>query len=199
MKALFKNEIVNMVFVLGCICGTAGLALSGVYELTKGPIAETLLKEVKGPAVAKVFAKLKYDNKPMEEMIKIPMGKDKTGKPAVLFVFPAKAGGKTVGVAMESAAAGFGGDVAVMVGFDVAASKVSGLAVVSHSETPGYGARIDTDPKFVPSFAGKGIDKALTGSDVDGMTGASITTGATIEAVNKAIEVYSQFKDQMVQ
>ena len=118
MKAVFKNEIVNMVFVLGCICSAAGLALSGVYEITKGPIAETLLKEVKGPAVAKVFDKLKYDNKPMEEMIKIPMGKDKAGKPAFLFAFPAKSGGKTVGVAMESAAAGFGGDVAVMVGFD---------------------------------------------------------------------------------
>ena len=199
MKALFKNEIVNMVFVLGAICIAAGLSLSAVYEVTKGPIAETLLKEVKGPAVAKVFNKIKYDNKPMEEMIKIPMGKDKVGKPAFLLAFPAKSGGKTVGVAMESAAAGFGGDVAVMVGFDVAGNKLSGLAVVTHSETPGYGARIDTDPKFVPSFAGKGIDKTLAVADVDGMSGASITTGATVEAVNKAIALYSQFKDQMVQ
>ena len=81
----------------------------------------------------------------------------------------------------------------------VAGSKISGLAVVGHSETPGYGARIDTDPKFVPSFAGKGIDKALAVGDVDGMTGASVTTAAAVEAVNKAINIYSQFKDQMVQ
>jgi electron transport complex protein RnfG len=198
MKALFKNEILNMVFVLGCICVCAALALSGVYEITKGPIAETLLKQVKGPAVKSVFKGYKYDNKPMDELIKIPVGKDKTGKPAFLLVFPAKQGGKTVAVAMESKAAGFGGDVKIMVGVDIAKSKYTGIAVVGHSETPGYGARIDTDEKFVPSFAGKGMDKDLTKDDVDALTGASVTTGATLEAVNKVRALVAQYKDQMV-
>jgi electron transport complex protein RnfG len=199
MKALFKNEIVNMVFVLGCICAAAGLALSAVYEITKGPIAETLLKEVKGPAVKTVFASYKYDNKPMDEMIKIPVGKDKTGKPAFLLVFPAKQGGKTVAVAMESSAPGFGGDVKIMVGVDIEKSKYTGIAVVGHSETPGYGARITTDEKFVPSFAGKGMDKDLTAADVDALSGATVTTNATLEAVNKVKELVATYKDQMLQ
>lgn len=185
-----------MIFVLAVICAGSGLALSGVYEMTKEPIRMTELRELKKPAVQAVLKG--YDNKPLDEIVSITTGTDERGKPVKLVVFPAKKGGKTFAVAFESSAKGFGGDINVMVGINVANNKLTGISVVKHSETPGLGARIKDEPGFAKSFAGKPLGKKLTKGDINALSGATISTNAVLAAVNKAQATFAQYKNQMV-
>lgn len=195
-------EILRLIFVLVVICAGSGLALSGVYQFTKEPIRMTMLREQKMPAVKAVFTgpdgKPINQNNPADEMISIPVGEDDRGKPVKLAVFPAKQGGKTVAVAFEASSKGYGGDVGVMVGIDVAKNNLTGISVVSQSETPGLGARIVSDPSFAKSFKGKPLDKKLTKADIDALSGATFSTNAVVAAVNKARKLYAQYKTQMV-
>ncbi len=80
---------------------------------------------------------------------------------------------------------GYGGDIEVTVGI-LGDGTVTGIQVggANFSETAGLGARAK-EPAFTGQFAGKTTPLALN-KDVDSITGASISSGAVVSAVNKA-------------
>src|SRR3712207_8052036 len=74
--------------------------------------------------------------------------------------------------------------------------KVSGIKILSHSETPGLGANAET-----PQFSGQYKDKpakelevvkgtASADNQIAAITGATITSKAVTKGVNEAIEFY---------
>ncbi len=190
------KDIIKMIVVLTLICVASGLILSAVYDVTKGPIEYARLKNVKEPAVKAVLSG--YDNDPIKDRIQIPIGKDKKGKTVNLVVFPAKKGGKTFAVAFEGSGSGFGGKIGVMVGINLEKKDVTGISIVSHSETPGLGARI-VEPQFTGSFKGKSLVKELTKEDINALSGATFSTKGTVAAVNQARALLDKYRDKMVQ
>lgn len=188
------REILKLVVVLGLICAASGLALSFVYDVTKEPIYMTKLQEVKAPAVKKVLQG--YENDPMKDLLKIPVGKDSRGKPLELLVFPAKKAGKTFAVAYETKAAGYHGDITVMVGVNLAKKDITGIQIVEHTETPGLGARI-VNQDFTDSFKGKPLNKELTTGDINALSGATLSTNGVVAAVNKARGLYEKYGAEM--
>ena len=65
---------------------------------------------------------------------------------------------------------------------------VVGIKIVSHSETPGLGSRVDSD-----SFLGqyKGLGGVLTvGKDVDAITGSTNSSKAVTKGVNSALAAF---------
>ena len=98
----------------------------------------------------------------------------------------------SAGYAVESAPAGFGGTVTVMVGVSPE-GEVLGIRIVSHSETAGLGAVSAADTAagraFRDSF--KGLTGKVTvskdGGQADTITGATITSRAVAEGVSAAI------------
>jgi electron transport complex protein RnfG len=189
------RDIINMVVVLGLICAVSGLALSGVYTITKEPIELSRLKNVKEPAVKTVLKG--YDNDPIKDRVTIPVGKDKYGRPVNLIAFPAKKGGKTFAVAFESSDKGYGGPIDIMVGLDVDKTSLTGISILKHSETPGLGARIVEDD-FRNSFVDQSLEKDLSVDDIDAISGATFSSKGVVGAVNKARTLYEKYKDQMV-
>lgn len=185
-----------MVVVLTVICAVSGFSLALVRSFTKAPIEYSRLKFVKEPAVKAVLSG--YDNDPIKDRLTIPVGKNKKGKPINLIVFPAKKGGKTFAVAFEASAAGYHGDIGVMVGVDPAQKKLTGIAIVSHTETPGLGARI-VEPNFTASFKGKPADKGLKVGDVNALSGATVSTKGVVAAVNNARGLLDKYRDKMLQ
>lgn len=181
----------KLVVVLGCICAVAGMALAGVYQVTKGPIELQQFKYVKGPALKAVLPEA--DNDPIADNFKVPAGKDKKGRDAVQTIFPAKKGGKLVAVAIDAAAKGFDGDISVMVGVNPEGT-LTGVAIMTHTETPGIGSKI-TEPAFTGQFKGKPLD-APTG--VDGVSGATYSTKGVFAAVEKAVSFYNANKDKIL-
>ena len=91
------------------------------------------------------------------------------------------------GYVVRVAPNGFGGAIDLMVGVDKE-NKVTGVAIISHSETASLGANC-TREDFRAQFAGKTGELAVSkdGGDIDALTGATVTSRAVTRAVNAAL------------
>lgn len=189
-----KSSLVNMVCVLtGVALVTSGL-LAVVNHVTEGPKAvkaeNTLaagIKSVMGTDQLSVTA---------NDTIKQT---DEKGKEQVFVVHKvADKANKSLGAAIEATTLGFGGDLAVLVGFNPE-GNILGYTVLKHAETPGLGAKV-TD-WFQKGQKGDIIgkspkDKELTvskdGGEIDAITASTITSRAFLKAVNQAYAVYAK-------
>ena len=117
-------------------------------------------------------------------------------------------GGEVIAVAFKHNGEGYGGNVSVMVGIDME-SKVTGIKVLEHNETPGLGAKV-AEPVFTDQFKGKhfGPDDEIEIMEgepaeetwqVEGLSGATISTYAVVGIVNEAIEMFDEYKDQILE
>ena len=181
-----------MVIVLGLICLICSALLALVYGVTEDPIADALVAKT-NDAISKVLPE--YDNMPGEESSVVEVN----GKKYV--VYTAKKGENVTGYAIESNAAGFGGEIKLMVGFDAASGEIYNVYVISHNETPGLGAKIgDNSPNnFKEQFRGfNPAEKVLRvhqeGGDVDAITASTITSKAFTSAVSTAYDVFITLK-----
>ena len=172
--------IIRMIVVLSSICGLSGFALSYLKISTAPRIEEQVLTYVQGPAILKVFADI--DNSPIAER------KTFTLDGAKVTVFPGKKDGKLVAVALEHFGKGFGGDVGVMVGYDVNRDTLTGIGITTMKETPGLGTRV-ADPAFTGQFTGKPADARLKsqGGDIDAVSGATLTSNAVFTAMDSCL------------
>ena len=89
------------------------------------------------------------------------------------------------GYVIESTAYGYNGDITLMVGVSNE-GKVTGLTVENLQETWGLGAKALTDVPFLAQFLLTGGD-AEVGSNIDALTGATVSSKAVTKAVNSAV------------
>ena len=92
-----------------------------------------------------------------------------------------------IGYAFMATGNGYGGDISILVALDDA-EAVKGIVILSQQETPGIGARITGD-EFTGQFAGMDIDDInlrQNGGQIDGITGATISSTAVVNAVREA-------------
>lgn len=161
------------------ITAIAGLILAFAYDVTRAPI--TARKAEEQAAAMRVVLEQGEEFTLLEEK----------ANDYVLEAFEAKAGGKTAGYVFKVKTSGYGGEIMMLVGID-ADSKVSGIEVLSMSETPGLGSKVKDDPSFGAQFVGKPAEgKLALGSDITAISGATISSGAINTGVNNAIEFYS--------
>ena len=113
-------------------------------------------------------------------------------------IYEAKdASGNTVGYTLKVLPSGYGGTIELMVGIDSAKGQVSGINVVSNSETAGLGAK-STDPEFSDQYKGKPLKELSVlkngtpgDTEIKAISGATITSTAVTNGVDAAIEVYN--------
>lgn len=181
------REIISMIVVLSAICAASGFSLAFLKEQTAPIIEAQVLKNVQGPAIGQVFPAA--DNKPVEERMPFELEGRK------IMVFPYKQKGKLVGVAFESKSKGYGGDIGVMVGFNITNDTLLGIGVTESKETPGLGTKVG-EPKFTGQFKGVGmnVDLKSKGGTVDAISGATISSMGTLSAVQTATKEYQALK-----
>lgn len=186
------RDILKMLVVLSTICGIAGFALSYLKMVTAGPIEEQVLTYVQGPALQRVFTDV--DNSPVAERKKFTLADGRT-----ITVFPARKNGKLVGVALENAGKGFGGDIGVMVGFNPVNDTLVGIGITTMKETPGIGTVI-TEPRFTGQFPGKGLDAVglKPQGGIDALSGATVSSGGAVTAVANAAKAYVELKPEIL-
>lgn len=184
------REILSMIVVLSCICAASGFSLAYLKQTTAPTIEAQVLTYVQGPAIERVYPGA--DNKPVEERKPFHVNDRK------VMVFPYMQGGKLVGVALENKAGGFGGDIGVMVGFNIENDTLLGIGVTTMSETPGLGTKI-AEPKFSGQFGGKGLDVEMTskGGSIDAISGATISSVGAVSAVQNAVKDYKALKAEI--
>ena len=189
------RELIKMVVVLAVICTSSGVVLSYVNQTTEEPREYSYIKFVQEPSMKAVLSD--YDNDPIKERIKLAVGEDEEGNPVELVVFPAKKGGETQAIAYSAAAKGYNDLIEVMIGVNPDGT-LTGISIMTHTETPGLGARI-VEPEFTDQFAGLDLDTtklAADGGKVDTLSGATFSTVGVIAAVSAALEQFPQIKKE---
>jgi len=183
------GEMIKMVVVLTILSSLSGGLLAYVKEGTQERIENQVLQLVKGPAIKSVFSDASND--PVADRFSIENGDEK------MDIFVAKIDGKNM-VAFETFGKGYGGDVGLVVGIDVAGNKIYGVGVTTHSETAGLGSKAKDDPKFAAQFAGVDIKGPIkVGDPINALSGATITSNAVCSAATEAGEVYERLKPQI--
>lgn len=180
-----KSSLINMALCLSLVCLVCSALLAGTYALTVDPIAAAQQAKTNA-SIAKVLPEF-------------------TGNPELLTADVEgteysyyKAEG--AGCAIMVTTSGFGGPLSLMVGI-CDDGIIYNTVVLSHSETPGLGAKCQTDAKFIDQFKGfdpaaKRLVVAKDGGDVDAITASTITSRAYTLAVATAVKVFESIKSE---
>lgn len=189
MKNMMKDAAVLLVITL-----FAGLILGLVYQITKDPIARAEEKAAK-EAYAEVFpGDVEFDM--LEDAIAVDEAFALQWKEAgfegvdIVNVLEAKDDlGNRLGYVLTVAShEGYGGDITFTMGI-CNDGTLNGISILSISETAGLGMKAEAVLK--PQFAGKKVPSftytktgATSDSQIDAISGATITTNAVTTAVN---------------
>lgn len=189
------REMIKMVVVLTVLCSMSGGLLAALRDNTKDQIENQQLEFVKGPAIRKILEGATND--PIKDRFKIKDGDIERS------FFVGVFDGKAETVTFESSGKGFGGAIGMMVGVNLTDDKIVGVAVTTHSETPGIGTKAQTEPAFAKQFKGvKLADEFKVKSDggkIDALSGATVTSRGVAVAVTDAAKIYSKLKPQIAE
>lgn len=171
------NKTVKLTVVLFLICAVVAAVLGAVNEITKGPI-ETRQREKTERAYKAV---LPY----ADSFTEIDPSLYADFKSTINKISAADNG---AGHVVETTFSGAQGSITMAVGVD-ADGRCSGISIIKHSETSGLGevaaSSSERGVSFRNSFIGK--DESITISDIDAITGATITSKAVTGAVANVI------------
>ncbi|MCK4764514.1 MAG: RnfABCDGE type electron transport complex subunit G [Candidatus Aminicenantes bacterium] len=185
------KQYLKMVIVLTAIAAVCGFLLAAVKNVTGPRIEEQIMVNVKGPAVKRVLETSTNDL--------IADRREVTIDGQVYTLFIGKKDGQPWALAYESKGGGFGGDIGVMVGYDLAKDTLTGIGILTHQETPGLGSRV-TEPAFTDNFKDKSIKVVFKvkkdGGKVDAVSGATNSSRGVCEAVSKSIAIYPAVKEK---
>ncbi len=191
--------------ILFAITLVAGIMLGFVYELTKEPIRLQQEKAVQEACMAVfpgsgklaiVFDKLSYMPEPEFAQELAAEGVEIGSVYCARLQESAQGGaaeGTLMGYVVESVTSeGYGGKIVLYVGVALDGT-VGGVSILDISETPGLG--MEAPKVLAPQFVGKNVESftyTKTGrraeSEVDAISGATVTTKAVVNAVNGALK-----------
>ena len=193
--------------ILFVITLISGAILGYVYDLTKGPIAEQEAL-AKAQAMQQVFAdaagfELLFDTANEDTSVIVSEIDDSGTVISADFadvndVYIAQdSAGETLGyVITVTSHEGYGGDIKFSMGVRNDGT-INGLSLLSISETAGLGMK--AGEVLVPQFAGKCVEHftytktgSTSDSEIDAISGATITTNAVTNAVNMGLSLFQQ-------
>ena len=197
-----KVGIPKPAMILCVITLIAGVALSGVYALTKDAIEEQkLIAEAESYRAVCPEAEEFSSDETLDEIVKAlgesVYGTD-FGKVHINKAIVGKnATGETVGYVIRvTTRDGFDGDISMSVGFGLDGT-VLGVEFTEINETAGMGM-LCAEPEFKDQFKGTLVDRFILNKaggstapeEIDSVSGASISSGAIVNAVNAAMDFF---------
>lgn len=197
-----KVGIPKPAIILCVITLIAGAALSGVYALTKDAIEEQkLIAEAESYRAVCPEAEEFSSDETLDEIVKAlgesVYGTD-FGKVHINKAIVGKnAAGETVGYVIRvTTRDGFDGDISMSVGFGLDGT-VLGVEFTEINETAGMGM-LCAEPEFKDQFKGTLVDRFILNKaggstapeEIDSVSGASISSGAIVNAVNAAMDFF---------
>ncbi|MEM7278512.1 MAG: RnfABCDGE type electron transport complex subunit G [Pseudomonadota bacterium] len=178
--------------VLTVIAGVCTFVVGATYAVTKDRIESNkleLLRAQFAPVMGSVaFDDINFDGARTIASERLPGS-------GTAIVYQAYAGGLPAARLYKVDTLGYAGKMELLIGIDPA-HEITGVRVLSHSETPGLGDAIDiSKSNWIESFRSKSLqnpDLELwrlqdNGGFFDQFTGASITPGAVVDAVKKTL------------
>lgn len=193
-----KNKIIKDALALTLITLVAGVALGGVYEITKDPIAKQEA-QAKAEAYEQVFTDAAaFEAVEMDDTLTktIRDQLDQEGYKAQSIEEVMRAedqSGETLGYAFTVVTSeGYGGDIRFSMGVQNDGT-LNGISILSIGETAGLGMNADI-PAFKDQFVGKQVEKlqytkngATQDDEINAISGATVTTNAMTNGVNAGL------------
>lgn len=193
-----KNKIIKDALALTLITLVAGVALGGVYEITKDPIAKQEA-QAKAEAYEQVFTDAAaFEAVEMDDTLTktIRDQLDQEGYKAQSIEEVMRAedqSGETLGYAFTVVTSeGYGGDIQFSMGVQNDGT-LNRISILSIGETAGLGMNADT-PAFKDQFVGKQVEKlqytkngATQDDEINAISGATVTTNAMTNGVNAGL------------
>lgn len=188
-----EGGIGQLVVVLGLITLVCALLLGMANGIT-APLIEKNQTATRNAAMAAIIPDVEFEDMGVvlsaEEVaaagVTMPAGRSAA---AISGVYKATKDGETAGYCLEVQPKGFGGTMTMIVGI-LADETVAGVQVTGHAETPGLGAKSQSDPAWIAQYAGQAANGQLAvskdGGTIDAITGATITSRAVTDGVNTA-------------
>ena len=163
--------MIRLAIILFVVCALAAGSLALVNEVTREPIAEQARREtdVALRAVAPDATEFRATD-------------DTT--------WDALDDGRSVGGVRAVKAKGYSGPIRLVVGTDTE-GRITGVRVISQTETPGLGTKVATDT-FLDQFRGKASSEVRLKKDdpagtIDAVTAATISSRAVVQALRQAL------------
>ena len=176
----------TLTLLITCII-VAGL-LGAVNHVTEGPIeainlanTQAAMKEVVPDPASTFSDKLEIT----DDMVTAAAAY----KATVVEAYEVQVSGAPAGYALKVSASGSQGAIVMMVGVD-ADNTVTGVSIVSNSETPQIGSKVMSNENGVlDQFQGKNHADGdlVVGTNVDAITGATVSTKGVTAGVNGAL------------
>lgn len=181
------RNIIKLGLFLLVVAGLAGFGIGYVNGLTAPLIADQMQQE-KENSFKEVY--------PQGQEIKDESQKYlQDTSSLVKEVNVAYNNGKAAGAIYTVEPSGYGGNIRILVGFDIVSKKISGIKVLNHMETPGLGARAGESSfqdRFKDKAAAESVEivkkEPVSGNQVMAITAATITSKAVASGVNAARE-----------
>lgn len=193
-----KNKIIKDALALTLITLVAGVALGGVYEITKDPIARQEA-QAKAEAYEQVFTdaaafeEVRMDDT-LIQTIRDQLDQEGYKAQSIEEIMRAEdQSGETLGYAFTVVTSeGYGGDIQFSMGVQNDGT-LNGISILSIGETAGLGMNADT-PAFKDQFVGKQVEQlqytkkgATQDDEINAISGATVTTNAMTNGVNAGL------------
>lgn len=184
----------RMVSVLTCVGILSGGLLTGVGILTKERIALNKQKEIEEAIVTVVPGTISSLKLYEEKDFTIYGGKDSNGT--------------LLGYAVYASGTGFQDKITLMYGINGSLTKINRLTILDQLETPGLGAKITDREAFLRYWENRestgslslrkpaaGSPEELSSSEVNTITGATISSEAVLNTVNLSLAKLRRIKE----
>lgn len=193
-KSRFKGlqRIGRQALLLGGFATAAAVLLVGINQLTTKPIANRLAEDLRA-SLNQVVPKGSYDNNLLSHPLKL---KDEAGNPVL--VYRGMRNGRVSAIAWELSGQGYAGEIRLIMGV-TADGSILGVRVLSHSETPGLGDKIEEKKSdWITHFSGRSLQNPTDekwkvkkdGGVFDQFSGATITPRGVVAAIHKGLQFF---------
>jgi len=169
------NKIFKPIVVLCVIC----IVMTGALAATNG-VTEPIIEA----------ATLAAQEKARTELLPEADGFTVVDGLSVENVVEAYTANNGVGTVVTSTSKGYGGTMTVMVAF-TPEGTIKQIKVTEQGETQGIGSKVAGDASFWTRFEGLEAKELVLGTDVDALSGATVSSKALTNAVNAAIAGYN--------
>ena len=171
------NEYAKPIAVLAVICLVTSLLLAVTNSFT-APVIEENERRVAQAAYHELL--------PTAETFDTVEG---WTTPNVLEIVTDPASGSYV---IKAQGQGFGGMVPVIVAFGSDGTIIA-VKFLENSETKGYGSRLYEQPEWASQFTGMPAENFAI-SDIDALSGATMSTEGAVAGINAAIDGFNEVK-----
>ena len=185
----------RMIIVLTCVGLISGGFLAGVGLWTKDKIALNIQQEIEEAIRTVVPGTLTSEKLYEEEEFTVYAGEAEDGS--------------LMGYAVYASGTGFQDKITLMFGTDTELTRLTRMTIIKQTETPGLGANIEKEDLFLRFWEDRDITRSLSlhkpavGSpdelsptEINTITGATISSEAVLGIVNLSMDKLRQMKKE---